>query len=748
MNDQFSIFDEEIWFHPSVVIAMGKFSPDEFGEFQKRVNSRLALRGSEWLIQWTRIGDVDEIHSELDTILEPFYDIEYINDLYADYKLISKDYLPDAGELLRVNLIIVCDLSSQDDEKYTSDLFEKLFVEINTKLSRRLSYQVILVGIGDGKLDVSKTIKPALKIRISSGEIEGIRISRIRQLEICQSFVIAAVSTNFISILESATKKSDVDWHYLGASAASADIMEMKLYTKLSVMYRLLEPLDLQALNPSEQDEIRELIESRVKAYIKERQNRVRDAVNQYWEIDLDNGQMAINEGKSPSIIKVILAAIKFREKGFTSKGQKDLPEDVIPQLSAYYNRIFQVAEKAVGDHDKEWFKDMQSLIATIMDPIMARNLDAKLELKEERNLPTGLLAADFALSVLDSALKRSDNLKYGKKEVPDYKITGNIWNFFAKITERHIRSIKRMVYRERRRLLSLHGTLILLVPGILLLVNLIQIFTSLTEVEAFALGTLVAVGVCAVEYINDWLRIKAVEKAKLTEFERQLGEGLILKILSNVLIDYKDLMRAHFKRMLLPIKNINKRISLVIRDYEKYLANIEMLKYDHDPETFSIFEMVNFRYCDEWSELAASEGKSRAGEHSNLVIKLVAEEAFPLFFNPDQAGNFMSRFEYTVDELVEQFFQYNVLETYVLAKNYDPLEGGMIWDWLFREALPGGKADIDNDVNSQLFYSIDRKDFLQGPDGCSSKYWPNKNLPILIKSRLGHEIMCIRTIL
>ena len=127
MNDQFSIFDEEIWFHPSVVIAMGKFSPDEFGEFQKRVNSRLALRGSEWLIQWARIGDVDEIHSELDTILEPFYDIEYINDLYADYKLISKDYLPDAGELLRVNLIIVCDLSSQDDEKYTSDLFEKLF---------------------------------------------------------------------------------------------------------------------------------------------------------------------------------------------------------------------------------------------------------------------------------------------------------------------------------------------------------------------------------------------------------------------------------------------------------------------------------------------------------------------------------------------------------------------------------------------------------------------------------------------
>ena len=160
-----------------------------------------------------------------------------------------------------------------------------------------------------------------------------------------------------------------------------------------------------------------------------------------------------------------------------------------------------------------------------------------------------------------------------------------------------------------------------------------------------------------------------------------------------------------------------------------------------NQPQSIHSILMLDMDYCKQ--RIDATLKHVVAQDESLNVSRVVTESLF--LREQEKMVDLQGKMNAIIADLNKAYFDLNYFIPYSMAENFQSLQKGKLWYWLYRRALPTSEKihNVRRDNEFAVFATKNPAAFSGGYGFGSEDFWP-EGVQVM-QSNLSFEIMCLR---
>jgi hypothetical protein len=280
---------------PTLVLACGKIPSDDVEAIRLNIEQRIGagLDPDEWedlgftvpadVIRWERIETSAQATKDtIERFVAPFSQLEYVQ------RLVDRGILPEMptkDKPLHIQVIVLHEDGADSD---FANLLQTLADGVSKVFEHNATFALVLIAIGELDPTVQNGALYWPRFRLQTRTAGGMVATRERILEVCQNLIVALVSSELVSKIDTliGQEKQSIKWIWIGGSALISDVANMYEYVRLNVLQELVNLLLKEKLTPDDQRWIDDWMQDQISLLQDTtRKTALSIAENQKWDI-------------------------------------------------------------------------------------------------------------------------------------------------------------------------------------------------------------------------------------------------------------------------------------------------------------------------------------------------------------------------------------------------------------------------------------------------------------------------------
>jgi hypothetical protein len=733
-------------YKPSVVLLVGHFEEELIRDLKAGIARRLAdsFGPSAQLISWGVFNPGDVQKGELAQLFEPFLDLRYWQDLKEK---IGTERGPSMGHLAEVEVIILA-RSELTDPTRGEDHLTPLMEQLKKTMGGRIKYHPHLIMLGEkvpARNDLDR-FWPRFWLR--STALGGVKVPASHLYEVCQTLILSLVCSDLILDLDQEVEKTGKKnvWIAIGSSAIFADLALMRNYVADQILMKFIRPLLDATMKLDQKQLVDEMIQSLAQDYyhgmLKDGVQILNDATvlsTGTWLTKLKNDHDIVSMAIHPKAhLKRLLEPIRSTPSDEAKK-----------EISRHYQEIDKGLTNKLSGRASNSLKSFLSVMAFLLDkstgssaPVINRTDSDQKLISLTAEWPRGIRPVEYALKRLIMAMKQPDFTVQQKKAQRLYAHGEAFYNKLAEETEANAVGGFRQILRHKRSVNNIFGQMAYLIPAWPLLYGLLRRFSSLTTGQSAWLSLIPVIIPPVIITLVHYFQIQGELRKHRSNILAQVA-NFASAILAKILREYRKLFYGNLYSRSTSLTMLVKDIDDSFINIENRVNSIQLSTSGDDPDTPTLFELADFRLCDDWADRTVAVINSSQGGFSSLTSRVLKEHIFPFIEEGGKIISLVDVFKNIVSDTSKDVFEPGKMFVAELAEKQPDLSEGKLWDWLYGKAHPLGNPAMEQLAGTFTFMIINNSAILSGGYGEGTKYWPKDAKTSL--SRLENEIQCFR---
>gem|GEM_PF-2957455 len=785
---------------PTLLLLCGPLPDEDANYIQQSVQNRLGDQVPPSTVAWGRLGSADDIFEEaIAELVAPMTKQRFWDGMVA------RGYAQVIPYPISLRIIVVYDLAEGDDVESAHVLLQQLATVAQNVLVGTAEFSLELIVFGDGVIDLRKETLYWPRIRLQTEAHSGIVAERRRIIEETQTILVALLSSELTMAIEYIvrTKKEDVGWIWMGASALVVELAHLEEYLRLLILQSLIQPLIQTQLSPANQ----QFLDRALKDGVAELLKRVEDEAKRI------TGTISLLESRATTIKPPPLWEFRIEPKGKESgapreifslqeelkdkfelsmvgltgllKDQQPPPKELSYLLCGSYARLreslVENLDKPEGDNYVYLLKSLTNILDRAFEP-KGGELIQPLELREKDAV--GLPALVYAMERATTELRDSPDLHLDGQVIPVHPLESDYFlTALAEADATAIQAAYRRYFRFCRNLLSWPGIVLKLIPAWPLLTGILAMITHKGEAWSALVAALALTAIGIVDGVF-WLVLEKGSRYRQyrAQYEKTLADS-VPRLAATILRDYRLSIFRHLSDIFFGLAQLLLLLEDKAEDVSKKLANLKAYLETPNLETSPIYRLDNLTVWSQWARKAIELARPTPYASSKSA-QIISEEIFSLpknqhpehgeaqvFYPPQPAAyhRVVSEIEAEADRLTRHFFLSSSLEPDARAdwenpvggepaeaeelaairksladirslEENNPLAGEKRWIWLYTKAHPLGRSQ-DPAAQSFTIVTLASDAPLQGFAG----EYLRKSDWLVARSRHPYEIICLR---
>lgn len=649
---------------PTMILFCGAVRDVDAHQIQLNVRERIRPSFPEEAIQWERIAVDEQLTDDrVAEFLTPFMNEDFVNILQSRgvlKRLANRTPPPDA------QVIVVhrhTDSGNAEAVRFLQTLGSAITRRANEENAR---IALILLAIGDGKLDLEKQTPFSPRFRLSSRTDHRTKVDDKRIFEVCQNLIVACVTSELLDAVQFALRKErqSVSWIWVGASAVVADVVSMHEYVHRRVLLDLISPMLEDPPSIVDRQRISEEMNDLVQVLQAENLSTAANLplVKESWGVELGERSKAIRktitlDPRAPirqDILKPLMDLIK-ELKQHPSEELRDHYEELkgyyAARLQGYYITLRDYLVEGLLRPINRQYSRLSKVFQGYLEPPKGAGTSQNpnssssdgnvvISAEEEEKERYRLATAAHSIEATASALSGSPDIVYPGLSYLRYSKE----DYLAAVAGEDAEVVYAMhlqFHRNARVMLSPAGYLLKLLPAWFLLTGILFGARPLLELIGWipfldalglrqwsdvctALMTLLILSMLATaDYIQSQNSLRTLWRTLRERIERTAGDS-VLRLLYKVLRDYRLLLVARLKDVAVVLKNLVTLFEKAELECKLRIAEIEGNLRSFDGSKGAVYWLADLQICEQWAEQAGVTIKRARG------LRSVFEQVIP----------------------------------------------------------------------------------------------------------------------
>ncbi len=642
---------------PTVALFCGAVRDVDAHQIQLNVRERIRPSFPEEAIRWERIATDEQLtDARVAGILTPFMNEDFVNVLQSRGVLkrsANRTPSPDA------QVIVVhrhADGGNAEAARFLQTLGSAITRCANEENAR---IALILLAIGDGKLELGKQARFAPRFRLSSRTDRRTKVDDKRIFEVCQNLIVACLTSELLDAVQFALREErrSVSWIWVGASAVAADIASMQECVHRRVLLDLISPMLENPPTIVDRQRISEEMDDLVQVLQAENLSSAANLplVKESWGVALAERSKAIRktitlDPRAPirqDILKPLMDLIK-ELKQYPSEELRDHYEELKGYYAArlqghYINLRDYLVEGLLGPINQQ-YRRLSEVFKFYFEPPKdadvfqspnPSSIDANVVIQPEEveKQRYRLSATAHSIEATANALSGSPDIVYPGLSYLRYSKEDYLAAVAVEDAE-VVYATHLQFHRNARVMLSPLGYLLKLLPAWFLLTGILFGARPLLELIGWipfldalglrqwsdictALATLLILSMLATaDYVQSQNSLRTLWRTFRERVERTAGDS-VLRLLYKVLRDYRLLLVTRLNDVAAVLKNLVTLFEKAELECKLRIAEIEGKLQSFDGSEGALYWLADLQVCEQWAEQAGVTIKRAKGLRS-----------------------------------------------------------------------------------------------------------------------------------